>query len=65
MAGKIHQQIQRLIAECGHGNPAKVSFIRTKLILKGINPDNYGPNSDDTPEILDKIQTVSQTLLGA
>jgi len=65
MAGIVYSKIQQLIKEGGKGNPAKTFQIRTKLILKGIDPDKWGPNSEDSPEILEKINQLSQTLLGA
>jgi len=65
MAGQIYHQIQRLLIECGRNDPAKASFVKTKLILKGIDPDKWGPTSVDSPEVLKKINSISQTLLGA
>jgi len=65
MAGQVYKQIQRLMQEGGQGNPKKTSYIRTKLILKGIDPDKWGPNSDDSPEIIEKLENLSQTLIGA
>jgi hypothetical protein len=64
MSGQIYQQIQKLIIECGQGDPSKISFIRAKLILKGIDPNRWGPDTDDSPEILSKINHISQTLIG-
>ena len=64
MAGEVHKQIQYLMIEGGKGNPTKTSFIKTKLMLKGIDPDKWGPNSDDAPEVLEKLSNLSQTLIG-
>jgi hypothetical protein len=64
MAGQIHQKIQKLIVEGGKSDPMTISFIRTKLMLKGVDPDKYSPNSDDIPEVLAIIERFSQALLG-
>jgi len=64
MTGRIYQEIQKLITECGQGNASKISFIRTKLILKGIDPNRWGPSSEDNPEVLAKLNNISQTLIG-
>jgi hypothetical protein len=46
-------------------DPAKVSYIKTKLILKGIDPEKWGPSADDNPDILAILNKLSQTLIGA
>lgn len=60
MAGLVHQKIQKLMKECGS---SKTQLIRTKLILKGIDPDKWGPTSDDTPDILEKLNILSHSLI--
>jgi hypothetical protein len=64
MAGQIHREIQKLITEGGKSDPMTISFIRTKLILKGVDPDKWNATSDDSPEILAIIERFSQALLG-
>jgi len=64
MAGQIYKKIQRLIIEGGKGDPMTISFIRTKLMLKGIDPDKYGPDTEDVPEVLTIIERFTNALLG-
>ena len=64
MPGQIYKEIQKLIIEGGKGDPLTVSFIRTKLMLKGIYPDKWGPNSADSPEVLAIIERFTSVLLG-
>ena len=61
---QVYIQIQRLITDGGRGNPAKTSYIKTKLVLKGIDPDKWGPHSQDSPEILEVLEKLSKTLIG-
>ena len=64
MAGLVHKEIQKLITEGGKSDPMTISFIRTKLMLKGIDPDKWGPTSEDSPEVLAIIERFSHALLG-
>jgi hypothetical protein len=63
MTGQIHKTIGLIIAEA-KGDPASVSYMRTKLMLKGINPEKYGPDTEDEPYILDVVTTFLKKLQG-
>jgi len=66
MTGQVYEKIQKLIAEGGKGDPTAIENIKTKLMLKGINPDKYSPNCadcEDTPEILAIIEQFTVDLL--
>jgi hypothetical protein len=56
MAGKIREMIDSVIAQRAMGNPMMEKIIKTKLILKGVNPNKYTLQSDDDPLILEKIE---------
>jgi hypothetical protein len=56
MAGKIRQMIDSVIAQRAMGNPMLEKIIKTKLILKGVNPNKYTLQSDDDPLVLEKIE---------
>jgi hypothetical protein len=56
MAGKIRQMIDSVIAQRAMGNPMLEKIIKTKLILKGVNPNKYTLDSEDDPLILEKIE---------
>lgn len=55
MAGRIHQMITQIIAQRSRGNSTLASTTKTKLILKGLNPDRFTPTSPDDPEIIQKV----------
>jgi hypothetical protein len=56
MAGKIRQMIDSIIDQRAKDNPMLERVIKTKLILKGINPNKYTLQSDDDPLILGKLE---------
>lgn len=59
MAGQINSLIKAIIDKRAQGNPALVNTTRTKLILKGINPDHFSPTSPDDPAILQKVKAMA------
>jgi hypothetical protein len=64
MAGLVHKKIQNLIAESGKSDPMTISYIRTKLVMKGIDPDKWGPTSEDNFEVIAVVEKFSQALIG-
>jgi len=58
MPGKIKQMIDFIIKQRSQDNPMLERVIKTKLILKGINPSKYDTQSDDDPVIINKLQTL-------
>jgi hypothetical protein len=39
-----------------------VGIIRTKLMLKGIDPSKFTPQSDDDPVVIGKLETLIREL---
>jgi hypothetical protein len=62
MAGKIRQMIDAIINQRAKDNPMLERVIKTKLILKGINPNRYTPQSDDDPVVIGKLEKMMQDL---
>jgi hypothetical protein len=62
MAGKIKQLIEGIIAERSKGNEMLAKVVKTKLILKGINPAHYSDQSYDDPAIIRKLENMQQNL---
>jgi hypothetical protein len=62
MAGKIKQMIDFIISQRAKDNPMLERVIKTKLILKGINPVKYTQMSEDDPIILAKLERMMQEL---
>lgn len=62
MAGQIHSLLKAIIDKKAQGNPTLASATKTKLILKGIHPDKFGPSTPDDPAVLQRVQTLAQKL---
>jgi len=62
MAGKIQRMIDRIISARAQGNEAQERVVRTKLMLKGINPAHYSDQSDDDPTVIRKLEKMLRDL---
>jgi hypothetical protein len=62
MPGKIKQMIDFIVKQRAQDNPMLERVIKTKLILKGINPSKYNTQSDDDPVIINKLQILINDL---
>ena len=62
MAGKIREMIDFVLKQRAAGNSMLEKIIKTKMILKGINPSKFTPESDDDPEILQQLEGMSMEL---
>ena len=59
MTGNIHRMIVTLVEQRSQGNSTIASSTKTRLILKGINPERYTPDSPDDPVVMAKIQEMA------
>ena len=62
MPGEIRKILDKIISERAKGSPVLANTTKTKLILKGLNPDKYSTASPDDPEILSKARKVAAEL---
>jgi len=62
MAGKIKEMIDFVLKQRAAGNPTLEKIIKTKMILKGINPSKFTAESDDDPEVLKQVEGMSMEL---
>ena len=58
MAGRIEHMINTIIKERSKGNSTIASTTRTKLMLKGVNPDKYHSTSPDDPAVIARLQAI-------
>jgi len=56
MPGKIKEMIDALVSQRAQGNSVLEGVVKIKLILKGIDPKNYSPDSPDDPAIIAKLE---------
>ncbi len=52
MAGEIRRLIDSIIGHGAKGDSMLQRIIETKIILSGVNPHRYTPQSDDDPKVI-------------
>jgi len=58
MAGIIKLMIDSIIAQRAQGNATLEGIIRTKLMLKGVDPRKYTLQSNDDPCVIRKLEAL-------
>lgn len=56
MTGKIEWMINQLIERRSQGDPVAAAGVRVRLLLRGIDRDDWGPLSEDDPVIIGKLE---------
>lgn len=59
MPGQIMRMIDSIIQQRAQGNPTRAMTTKTKLILKGVNPDRYDLTSPDDKAVLEKLRSIA------
>jgi len=59
MAGVIKAMIESIVEQRAHGNPTVALTTRTKLVLKGLNPDRFTASSPDDPQTIAKVRAIA------
>lgn len=62
MAGQIKEMIDRIVSQRSNGNSILVNTTKTKLILKGIQPDDYTSSSPDDPAVIARLRQIAAEL---
>ncbi|MEN6326457.1 MAG: hypothetical protein ABFD18_09680 [Syntrophomonas sp.] len=62
MAGEIKRSIDKIIATRSSGSELVAKTIKTRLTIKGINPDNYTMDSADDPVVLNKLRVIAKEM---
>jgi hypothetical protein len=55
VAGQIKLLIDQIVSERSKGSVIIANTTKTKLILKGIDPDKYSLHSEDDPVVIRKL----------
>jgi hypothetical protein len=59
MPGQIKQMVDSILEQRARGNATLLLTTKSKLILKGINPDKFTASSPDDEAILAKVRAVA------
>jgi len=62
MPGQIKREIDAIIAQRSKGSSTLALCIKTKLILKGLDPDRYSETTPDDPFLLAKVRELAESL---
>jgi hypothetical protein len=62
MAGKIKQMIDTIISQRAKDNAMMAGIIKTKLMLKGIDPNKFTPQSADDQGVISKLEALMKEL---
>lgn len=62
MAGKIKVMCNTIIAKRAGGNSVIEKLTKTKLVLKGVNPDQFTASSPDDQVIIGKLVQIAKDL---
>jgi hypothetical protein len=62
MPGQIKKMLDQIIEERSRGDRLIALTTRTKLVLKGINPEKYDHHSEDDPETISRVKQIAEEL---
>lgn len=62
MPGQIKHMLDSIIQQRARGNATIALTTRTKLVLKGINPDRYDSHTEDDPATIAKVRAIAAEL---
>ena len=54
--------IDAIINDRAHGHPTLVLTTRTKLILKGFNPDKFTAATPDDPQAIERLRAIAREM---
>lgn len=58
MAGEIKRMIDTIIEQRAKGSKILEGVVKTKLILKGVDPKNYTNDSPDDQDVINRLYAV-------
>ena len=60
--GHIKRMLDQIIEKRANGNEIVKMTTKTKLLLKGLNPDAYTATSEDDVDVIAKVKSVAKEL---
>ncbi len=62
MAGQIKQMLDKIINERSRGSSVVAMTTKTKIVLKGVDPDAFTAGSPDDPKTIEKVKEIAREL---
>jgi hypothetical protein len=60
MAGKVKSAIDQVIAKRTKGSTALIALFKIRLIMNGIDPDQWNESSPDDPQVLARVESIAE-----
>jgi len=60
MIGRTKKLLDAIIKTRAQGNPTIAAATKTKLILKGLNPDRYASDTPDDLAVLQRVEKLAR-----
>ncbi len=62
MPGQIKGMIDTILEQRSKGSSTLFFATKTKLILKGVNPERFTATTPDDPQVIAKVQAIAAEL---
>ena len=62
MAGQIKKMLDQIIETRSQGDSFLALTTKTKLVLKGVNPEKYDYNSEDNPWVINDVKRIAKEM---
>ena len=62
MAGQIKKMLDQIIETRSQGDSFLALTTKTKLVLKGVNPEKYDYNSEDNPWVINEVRRIAKEM---
>jgi hypothetical protein len=62
MGGQIKSLIDTIVEKRAGGDPLLERTTKTKLMLKGINVWKYSADSEDEPEVIERLKVIAKEI---
>ena len=60
MPGKVKAAIDQIIAKPTKGGTARIALFKIRLIMNGIDPDQWNESSPDDPQVLARVESIAE-----
>jgi len=62
MSGQIRRLLDRIVEQRSHGNEVIAITTKTKLMLKGVDFEQYNASSADDPAVVQRVKEIAKEL---
>ena len=63
MSGKVKAAIDQVIARKKKGGTTLIALFKMRLIMNGIDPDQWDESSPDDPQVLARVESIAKDIV--